>query len=150
MILVLLAFIIPAVNAAQNNNAKWEGIQKMMSAGEFKAAGLGKLSPEELHQLNQWLVHFLAYDSQQVVKADDKIQKLQKKPVQHRIKGHFSGWTGKTVFTLDNGEVWQQRLPEVYKISLEDPVVEIFKNIFGYYELRLVKTGRRIGVTRVK
>lgn len=146
----MLVLIIPAVNAEPDNHTKWEGIEHMMSTREFRAAGLDKLSPEELRQLDQWLVHFLAYDSQQVVRADDKIKKLQNKAVQHRIPGHFSGWTGKTIFTLDNGEVWRQRLPGIYKIKLENPVVEISKNLFGYYELRLVKTGRKIGVSRVK
>lgn len=146
----LLVFTVSAVNAEQDSHKTWAGIQKLMSAREFKAAGLDKLSPEELHQLDQWLVHFLAYDSQQVVRDDAAIQKLQKKPLRHRIPGHFSGWTGNTVFTLDNGEVWKQRLSGVYKISLDNPEVEISKNMFGYYELRIVKTRRKIGVTRVK
>ena len=28
---------------------------------------------------------------------------------QAKIVGDFSGWSGKTTFILDNGEVWQQR-----------------------------------------
>jgi len=150
LFLVLLIFTSLVSQAAEDSPKKWQGIQKLMTSGEFKAAGLDKLSPEELQQLDQWLIHFLAYDSEQIVHDDKTIQELQKKPIQRRIPGHFSGWTGKTVFTLDNGEVWRQRLPGVYKISLENPVVEISKNLIGLYELRVIKTGRRIGVTRVK
>ena len=101
---VILAFASLAAKA-DDSPKKWEGIQKLMTGREFKAAGLDKLSPAELQQLDQWLVHFLAYDSEQIVQADQTIQELQKKAVQHRIPGHFSGWTGKTVFTLDNGEI---------------------------------------------
>ena len=121
-----------------------------MSAEEFEGAGLDNLNAEELQRLDKWLLQFLAYESQQLVKADKKIQKLQKVAVRRRIDGHFSGWTGKTVFRLDNGEVWKQRLSGRYAVSLENPEVEIFKNLLGFYELKMVKTGRRVGVTRVK
>src|SRR5262245_4447794 len=33
-------------------------VAKLMSAGEFRDAGLGKLSPEELTALNRWLNAF--------------------------------------------------------------------------------------------
>lgn len=128
----------------------WQGLEHLMSREEFRAAGLDKLSPEELQQLDQWLLEFLAYDSQQVVQESETIQKLQKTPVTRHILGHFDGWSGKTVFRLDNGEVWRQRLPGKYSISLENPEVQIKRNLLGYYELRIVKTGRKIGVTRVK
>ena len=128
----------------------WTGIKQMMSAKEFHAAGLDKLSPGELRSLDTWMLHFLAYDSSQVVKADKVIKKLQKIPVRRRIKGHFHGWDGSTVFTLDNGEVWKQRLPGRYATSLDNPEVEIIRNLLGFYELRIVKSGSKIGVTRIK
>ncbi len=136
--------------AAGPKSGTWEGLQKMMSAEEFRETGLDNLSVEELRKLDRWLLKFLAYESQQLVKADKKIQKLQKVAVRRRIVGHFSGWTGKTVFRLDNGEVWKQRLGARYAISLENPEVEIKKNLFGFYEMKIVKTGRRVGVSRVK
>ena len=41
-------------------------------------------------------------------------------------------------------------MPSRYFTSLEDPEVEISRNLLGYYELEIVKTGRRVGVTRIK
>jgi hypothetical protein len=35
-------------------------------------------------------------------------------------------------------------------VNLENPEVEIFKNLLGFYELKLVQTGRRVGVTRLR
>ena len=142
--------LCPISQAQQKKPDSWQGLKQLMSARDFHAAGLDKLSPGELHKLDQWLLHFLAYDSAQVVKSDEAIKELQKVPVLRRIKGHFRGWDGDTVFTLDNGEVWKQRLSGRYATSLESPEVEIIRNIFGYYELRIVKTGHKIGVTRVK
>lgn len=136
--------------AGPDSHDTWRGLQSMMGSEEFKAAGLDKLSPEELHRLDQWLMHFLAYDSQQLIKTDTDIQNLQKSPVRRRIAGHFTGWSGDTLFTLDNGEVWKQRLPGRYAISLENPEIEIFRNLLGFFELKVVKTGSKIAVTRVK
>lgn len=146
-LLVLISF---SVSAAEPKSGNWDGLRQMMSAEEFKAAGLDNLSAEELHNLDRWLLKLLAYESEQLVKADEKIQKLQKVAIRHHIVGHFSGWTGKTVFRLDNGEVWQQRLGSRYAISLENPEVEIKKNLLGFYEMKIVKSGRRVGVSRLK
>ena len=152
LLLVLLGFYIISlpVQSADQKTGNWDGLRSMMGVEAFQAAGLDKLSPEEMQKLDQWLLQFLAHDSQQVIHADENIKELQKVPVQRRIAGHFSGWKGKTVFTLDNGEVWRQRLSGRYAVSLESPEVEIYRNFVGYYELRILETGRKIGVTRVK
>jgi hypothetical protein len=47
--LLVLAFAAPA--AAQ----EFSSLEERMSAAEFKAAGLDKLSPAELEALNRWL-----------------------------------------------------------------------------------------------
>ena len=139
-----------AVAGEESDTPAWKGLNRMMSAEEFKQSGLDKLSPEELEQLDSWLLQFLVHDSEMVVKSDETIRELQRQPIRHRIIGHFRGWDGTTVFTLDNGEVWKQRLPGRYAVSLEEPEVEITKNLLGFYELRIVKTGRKIGVTRIR
>jgi len=145
----LLTFGSAAI-AADPKPTTWEGIERMMKPEEFEAAGLGKLSPEELGRLNEWMMRFLAYESKQVIKTDEKIQKLQNVPVRSRIAGKFRGWDGDTTFTLDNGEVWKQRLPGRYAINLDDPEVEISRNLLGFHEMKIVQTGRKVGVTRLK
>ena len=148
---ILLLFPVLQVTAADKDKVEsWRGLQKMMSSEEFKASGLDKLTEAELRQLDEWVIRFLAYDAETVVNRDTTIQAMQKTPVLRRIPGHFTGWSGKTVFRLDNGEVWRQRFDDRYRTSLDDPEVEIVRNLLGYYELRVVKTGRRIGVTRVE
>ena len=147
---VLLLCAGPANQAAETNTPAWEGLQRMMAPEEFREAGLDKLSGEELERLDRWILEFLAHDSTLMVQKDEAIRQLQEEPVRRQIPGHFRGWEGDTVFTLDNGEVWKQRMPSRYFTSLEDPEVEISRNLLGYYELEIVKTGRRVGVTRIK
>jgi uncharacterized membrane protein len=70
--------------------------------------------------------------------------------LQARIVGKFRGWSGKTVFTLDNGQVWRQRVSGKYTYMGDDTRVVISQNAWGFYDLRLVAADRKVGVTRVK
>lgn len=150
VLLIVMLSISGPVGSEESGASSWKGLNRMMSAEEFKQAGLGKLNPEELERLDRWLLQFLVHDSAMVVKSDETIRELQKQPIRHRIAGHFRGWDGKTIFTLDNGEIWRQRVPSRYFVSLENPEVEISRNPLGYYELKVVETDRRVGVTRIK
>lgn len=149
-IFTLLVCLSVYAAAPEPKPGTWKGLEHMMSVEEFHAAGLDQLSREQLSWLNQWLARFIGYDSPQVVKADKKIQEQEKAAVQRRIVGPFRGWDGETTFTLDNGEVWKQRLPGRYTVKLENPEVEILRNLLGFYELKVVKTGRKVAVTRIK
>ena len=67
-----------------------------------------------------------------------------------RLKGEFRGWDGNTIFRLDNGQVWQQRVGGKYRSSkLMDPEVEVEKGRFGYY-LKVLSSGRSVGVKRIR
>jgi hypothetical protein len=67
-----------------------------------------------------------------------------------RLKGEFRGWDGDTIFRLDNGQVWQQRVGGKYRSSkLMDPEVELEKGRFGYY-LKVLSSGRSVGVKRIR
>lgn len=69
--------------------------------------------------------------------------------IRARIVGEFTGWDGKTRFVLDNGQVWRQSTPGVYRHKATDPEVTITRAAIGY-KLRLVSTRRSVNVRRVK
>ncbi len=71
------------------------------------------------------------------------------KQLRARVLGEFKGWDGKTRFTLDNGQIWRQSTPGVYRFKSTDPEVTIEKGLLGY-KMRLVETKRSIAVRRVK
>ena len=62
----------------------------------------------------------------------------------------FRGWSGKTVFQLDNGQVWKQRVSGKFTYSGDDRRVVISKNSWGFYVMRLVDADRSVGVKRLK
>ncbi|RLQ22162.1 hypothetical protein DWB85_09520 [Seongchinamella sediminis] len=143
LIILLLAF--PAVAD------DFPGIEKLMTPEEFKAAGLDKLSPGERQALDTWLVKFTATEAPGLLQTNENVQQVQDAHViTANVKQPFDGWDGSTLFYLDNGQVWRQRLAGRVVYNGEDTAVEIKKNFLGFYKLHHLASGRSVGVTRVK
>ena len=66
------------------------------------------------------------------------------------VKQPFRGWNGKTVFYLDNGQIWKQRSHGRYTYMGDDSRVVISKNKMGFFEMRLIEADRSVGVKRAK
>ncbi len=67
-----------------------------------------------------------------------------------RIVGSFRGWTGRTLFRLDNGQVWQQSESASYAIELDDPEVRLRPKAMGSWMLVLKHNNRGVRVRRVE
>lgn len=67
-----------------------------------------------------------------------------------RIVGSFRGWTGRTLFRLDNGQVWQQSESGSYEISLDSPEVRLRPKAMGSWMLVLKHNNRGVRVRRVE
>ena len=70
-------------------------------------------------------------------------------PFEAEIVGRFSGWSGKTVFTLSNGQVWRQRSGSDYRHTAEGQTVTVKKNFLGLWTLTVLSSGRTVGVYRI-
>ncbi len=70
-------------------------------------------------------------------------------PFEAEIEGPFSGWGGKTVFTLSNGQVWRQRTGSNYRHTAKGQTVAVKKNFMGLWTLTVLSSGRTVGVYRV-
>jgi hypothetical protein len=116
-------------------------IEKQMTPEEFKAAGLDKLSAEELARLNTWLGRTI--DTQTAKAAADAKEKVvhenrgffdfgSEEPITGHISGQFHGFAKGRTYTLDNGQVWQQMDDaELPGIRLTDPQVRIKPAMMG-------------------
>ena len=141
---------IAAAETETANKGKFPGIKSLMTNAEFQASGLNKLSESEIAELNAWLLKYTANKAPILRKNVAEVKQEASKEIRSRIDGKFSGWSGKTVFRLQNGQVWQQRYSGKWKTQLDNPEVVISRNFFGFYELKLVDQNRSIGVKRVK
>jgi hypothetical protein len=112
VLVALLACMAPAL--AQNAQP---AIQKQMTPEEFKAAGLDKLSADELAHLNAWLGRTI--DTETAKAADVAKQKVEhenrgffnfgsEEPITAHLAGEFRTFGKGKTYTLDNGQVWQQ------------------------------------------
>lgn len=101
---------------------------------------------------------------EQVVKSTDKAaatfgaeQVVKEKPVvsdqelHAHIEGTIESFTGRAVFVLDNGQIWQQRMPETvyFTPKLVNPEVIITRGFIGY-KMLIVPANRIVFVKRIQ
>lgn len=70
--------------------------------------------------------------------------------VSSRYDGTFNGWTGDTIFRLENGQVWQQAESDRLAYDAERPVITIRRGWFGVYYLKVEGANKQIRVKRIK
>ena len=159
-----------------------DSLKTIFSPTEYQAAGLDKLSPEEqavllraLHQrgLNGpgsghkitavkaetpppekkgiW-ARVLDFGAEQLPLKSEK-DPGEVTEVDAQMTEPFDGLTGKTVFRLDNGQVWQQRAGEEYFIgkAIPNPKVVLMRTRLGYrIKIPEIGAGFDVAVKRIK
>ncbi len=151
------------------------GFSGSLQPAERAAMGLDRLTPAELAALDAAVEAYRRAgetaaarqaaqtavadyrqreEPKRVARAVAEVRREQSRAHPERIEamiaGSFSGWNGRTVFELDNGQVWQQVGPDVYYTSPEkNAPVEIFLSSYGSYRLHL-RNGAWVTVTRVR
>lgn len=136
-------------------------IEQDMSPEEFKAAGLDKLSAEELAKLNIWLGRKIdtatdqaAADAKKKVEDDNRgfFNFGSAEPIVDRIAGQFRGFGKGREYTLANGQVWRQiDEASLVGVRLENPEVRINPSVIGNnWYLSVKGYNTRASVQRVK
>jgi hypothetical protein len=147
----LLAMPLATIAPAKDRADDFPGVKGLMTAAEFEAAGLDKLSQEELEALDAWLIRYTVDDAEVVRETSDTVREAEEEfSIEAMVQEPFDGWNGDTVFRLDNGQVWRQRVPGRYYYTGNDRRVVIKRNFLGLHVLKLLDADRSIGVTRVR
>lgn len=140
---------------------EFSSLEERMSAAEFKAAGLDKLSAEELAALNAWLRGSRALPAA-VASAPQSIAEIDRRGlsdgvksgdfIESRILGNFRGWDGtRTRFELENGMVWQSTDPAAkLSVNLQDPTVRITPGFMDAWFLQVEGYNAKVRVRRLK
>lgn len=151
-LLLLLLLFIPALAGAQ----QFSSLEERMSSADFEAAGLDKLSPEELARLNEWLRGNVGAGTgaAAVASREDRIgfrEEMVTGVVVSQIDGPFTGWSGKTRFRLKNGQVWQQIDSDARfgGVELDSPGVRIEPGLFGSWMLKVDGYNSQVRVKRL-
>lgn len=139
---------------------------------EFAKAGLNKLTPEEL----SFLEETLARHQQQAVEAArhapvkpvltskdpesatfgaEQVSKTKVVKTDQELHAHIEGtlesFSGRAVFVLDNGQIWQQRIPDTVYLGkkLVNPEVVLTRGLIGY-KMVIVPADRVVFVKRIQ
>ncbi len=169
-LLISLSFLACAVRAAESSDPA--AIIHALTPEEFTKAGLNKLTPEELTFLEEALAHHqqVAVQAAPVAPAEKVVQSTDKAaasfgaeqvtPAQRvvteqelhaHIEGTIESFSGRAVFVLDNGQIWQQRIPDTvyFTPKLENPEVIITRGFVGY-KMLIVPANRIVFVKRIQ
>ncbi|PZR74103.1 MAG: hypothetical protein DLM73_09085 [Chthoniobacterales bacterium] len=154
VIVCLLLASFPLLRAAEPEASPFPGLQKAMLPADYEAAGLQKLEPAERAKLDEFIRSYVAISNEKVAtSAVDKAVKENKvsapEVIQSKIVGPFTGYNGRTIFTLENGQRWaQSQRDSAYYPKIDSPPVIIVKKGFGYR--MYIAGGGEIRVTLVR
>jgi hypothetical protein len=153
-LLLVLNVDFPLLKAAQPVNPDFPGVEKAMTRADYEAAGLQKLDAAERAKLDEFIRNYVATSNEKVAtEAVDKAVQQHKvqapEVIQSRIVGPFTGYNGRTIFTLENGERWaQSQRDSAYFPKIDSPPVLIAKAGLGYR--MYIAGGGAIRVTKVR
>lgn len=152
-----MALVLSTASAADKNNPP--NVQSLMTPEDYAASGLDKLSDAEREHLSEWVERYregavvgpVVHKKQSQMTEEEKVEdkKVREAVIVAKVVPSFKGWTGKTIFRLDNGQLWQQRQNGKLLYDGSDSTVTISRNVMGKYVLKHEDTGRGIGVMRV-
>ncbi len=163
---VLVGLLAAPLALAQDSD---NGIERQMTPEQSTAAGLDRLSAEQLANLNAWLNRTLVVEpakaaqtaKQEAVAAqaaapqaeDDRgfLDFGSSDDVVSRIVGRFDGFGEGRVYTLENGQVWgQTNNANLAGVTLDNPTVEISSGMFGAWYMRVEGYNTRAKVERIE
>ncbi len=122
-------------------------MKKALTAQQYAAAGLDKLSAEERAKLDEYLRGYFTGATQQVVQravekasaqaVDQAVKEHRAEPpqlIESHIIGSVDGWRSGQIFVLENGQHWKVTDNEHhYFAPVVNPDVFIVRaDIFGY------------------
>lgn len=159
---LLLAFAPMAW--AQPATPMTTNVEEQMSAEQFKAAGLDKLSAKELAALNAWLQQKVTTETAVALEAareEGRKEVVQKnrgffdfgtsEPIESVIVGEFRGFGMGKKYTLQNGQVWEQVEPaSLAGVRKSDVPVKIKPGLLGVWYMKIDGYNTQAKVRRIK
>lgn len=144
----------------------FSSLEERMTAKDFREAGLDKLSEAELQALNAWIERNVRLADPAVAAAVAQGQAVpapasagdsmvgfetaRREEFSSSIPGTFKGWSGKTEFKLENGQVWQQVEGDRFAANLESPRITMKPGAFGAWRMHVEGINRTTLVKRIR
>ncbi len=155
--------LLPAL-AFAGTLAAAEPFSRSLAPADFTAAGLGRLTPQELARLDALIAARAAPPSAAtpspapapaaaralagpVRRAAPVAEELEM--IESRLTGEFRGWEPRTVFALENGQRWQETGGTTYAgPPVAAPAVRIRAGALGAFWMRIEGVRLEVKVRR--
>lgn len=140
-----------------------EPFSRSLAPADFAAAGLGRLTPEEIARLDALIAARAVAPAPLRAAPANPAARVAPEPVRQttpaaqeeasvesRLTGEFRGWEPRMVFALENGQRWQETGGTTYAgPPLATPAVRIRAGALGAYWMRIEGVSREVKVRRV-
>ncbi len=150
--LLLSLFLLGPVAAEE-----FSSLEERMSAADFRAAGLDKLSADELARLNDWLRRQASGATAAVLPSATEDRRGfsdgygKDDAIVSSIEGEFRGWKGKGErFHLANGQVWETTESTLLAVLVQNPSVRIEPGFMDAWYFSIAGYNKRVRVKRVR
>jgi len=150
---ILLVFLGVVAEGETNDVALTIG--QVMTPEELKETGVSGLTSPQRQALDVWLNRYtkklLQFTTRRAVEEapNPMVQSNCSPAIETTISGDFEGWTGETIFKLDNGQIWEQAEYEyTYSYSYR-PEVTIYQTRGGC-RMKVEDEDETILVRRIK
>ena len=156
--------LLPALGLA-GALAAAEPFSRSLAPADFAAAGLGRLTSEELSRLDALIAARGAPPPAAPAAATAAASPLaraagaparratavaEEETLESRLTGEFRGWEPRAVFALENGQRWQETGGTTYAgPPLAAPAVRIRAGALGAYWMRIEGVRLEVKVRRV-
>lgn len=160
----VLSFLLCSLLVCSGLSAAESRPLSSLPEAQFRAAGLHKLTPAELAALEALIAdQNAAAEPATPARTGPKwfqamvtLSEVADRPeaaeaLESQLVGEFSGWEGKAVFRLKNGQIWQQNdtSTRAERPRLE-PKVRIFPGLLGAYWMEIEGIKQRVKVKPIK
>lgn len=149
---LVLALPVCGMSALHAQSAS--NLQQRMSSEEFKAAGLDKLSPQELQNLDSWLSRHTKSTTKIVDSAGKTVYypgDQKRTTIFTQVRGHFDGSNKDQIFTMANGQQWKSIDGESHKCPAgENTEVQIKPSLFHTWLMFVPSCYDNLHVKRVR
>jgi len=164
---ILTTLLILTTSASLLAAEGFSSLEEQMNGKEYTAAGLDKLTPQELAALNEWIrgrslatldapkagtaaaAAASSTEDKRGLKDDDDDE--DRTTITSNLVGKFNGWDGQTTFKLANGMIWSQKdKDKFYTKEIENPVVIIEPGMFGTWKLHIEGFNSQCRVERIQ
>ena len=146
---VAVTLALSSANAQGEINGAPRGLDHWLTEEQVEAFGLSNLSPEQEKALATWIGDKMVEKAGSEVDLGELLDRSDTaKEFEATVVGEVDGWSGKTVFKLNNGQIWVQRGNERSNKQLSNPSVSVKQNFLGFYVMTFKETGQKVRVKR--